>query len=107
MNGAATNTLEAIQPCFDASSSRAAWGSADARVRLFDVSSSSIAADITGDLADGSISDKNISKSVFSCLVWGQGKVRIDVRPGNLNSRACSECRGDGRRGFPVHEHSY
>ena len=76
MNGTAHTHLEAIQPVFDASSSKAVWGSADFRLRIFDMTSGQIAADITEDVQNGSIADKNISKLVFSCLIWGQGKVR-------------------------------
>lgn len=76
MNGS-VNLDEASQPCFDASSSKLAWGSLDGRLRLFDVHSQQIVADITQDVSNSSIADKNISKSVYSCLGWGQGKVRF------------------------------
>ena len=75
MNGS-VKLDEASQPCFDASSSKLAWGSSDGRLRLFDVNAQQIVADITQDLSNSSIADNNISKSVYSCLSWGQGKVR-------------------------------
>jgi U3 small nucleolar RNA-associated protein 5 len=73
MNG--VFNVESIQPCFDASSSKLAWGSVDGRVKLFDVSSGCIVSDITKELSSGSIKEGDISQSVYSSLIWGQ-KVR-------------------------------
>jgi WD40 repeat protein len=89
MNGS-VNLDEASQPCFDASSSKLAWGSLDGRLRLFDVNSQQIVADITQDVSDSSIAGKSISKSVYSCLGWGQGKVRFGKMASMRGMQHCS-----------------
>ena len=88
MNGT-VNLDEASQPCFDASSSKLAWGSLDGRLRLFDVNAHRIVADMTEDVSASTIADKNISKSVYSCLGWGQGKVRVGNVAGMRQRPAC------------------
>lgn len=92
MNGS-VNLDEASQPCFDASSSKLAWGSLDGRLRLFDVNSQQIVADITQDVSDSSIAGKSISKSVYSCLGWGQGKVRFGKMASMRGMQHCSTAK--------------
>ena len=94
MNGS-VNLDEASQPCFDASSSKLAWGSLDGRLRLFDVNSQQIVADITQDVSDSSIAGKSISKSVYSCLGWGQGKVRFGKMASMRGMQHCSTAKLD------------
>ena len=94
MNGS-VNLDEASQPCFDASSSKLAWGSLDGRLRLFDVNSQQIVADITQDVSDSSIAGRSISKSVYSCLGWGQGKVRFGKMASMRGMQHCSTAKLD------------
>lgn len=63
--------IESIQPCFDCSTSKLAWVTADGKVRLFYIDSGSTRVkDITGQLAEGSIQGGQISHSIYSCVNW-------------------------------------
>ena len=63
--------IESIQPSFDCSASKLAWVTADGKVRLFYIDSSSTRVkDISSQLAEGSIQEGQISHSIYSCVNW-------------------------------------
>ena len=63
--------IESLHPCFDSSSSKLAWATADGRVRIFYASGQSQVKDITNDLNGGSIEDANVTNHLYSSLAWG------------------------------------